>query len=217
MRCLESQAHVAGLAATAWPVLPHRGPGLFQRILQGWLVASLALAWAFIMVLMLRLVVRHLSRVDVVPVNLHTARAAVWYAPAILLPLSVTGVTAAVVLVIGATRLLCAQSETGGDMGHTAGVAVLGAGELSLELLPRHLAPALAVSAGLQGSVVLMLLGHAVSAAGLLFVERGHAYIHRDRAWGMGGKPPAQPAAFGARPVPHIPFGHDGRPIPGRR
>jgi len=166
-RRLESWAHVAGLAATAWLVVPHAGLLLFQRLLQGWVVGSLALAWAVLVVFLLRMVVRHLSRVDVLPANFRVAGAGVWYAPAILLPLNPAGVTAAVVLVMGATRLLCSSSEAA-DFTAWSDIKVLRAGELSMDVLPRHLAPALAVSAGLQGAVCLMLLGHPAAAAGLL-------------------------------------------------
>lgn len=170
-RQLESYVHLAGLAATVWLVLPrHGGPFLFLRVLQGWLVASLALAWALLVVFLLRMVVRHVSGVDVVPVNFRTASAGIWFAPAILLPLNPAGVTAAIVLVIGATRLLCSAPESA-DWSASDGIKVLGAGELAMDALPRHLGPSLAVAAGLQGAVCLMLLDHPVSAAGLLSVS----------------------------------------------
>ena len=137
-----------------------------MRLLQGWMVASLALCWALLLVFLLRMVVRHMNGVNVLPANFRHASAGVWYAPAILLPFNPAGITAAVVLVIGATRLLCSTSD-GVDWSYS-GARVLGAGELSIDALPRHLAPALAVSAGLQGAVCLMLLGHSASAMGLL-------------------------------------------------
>jgi hypothetical protein len=164
---LQGWVHVAGLAATAWLVLPRGGPNLFQRLLQGWIVGCLALAWAIGMVLLLRLVVRHVSRVDVMPAHLRGASPGVWFAPAILLPFTPAGITASVVLVIGATRLLCSTSETADGSG-CGDVKVLRAGELSMEALPRHIVPAFAVSAGLQGTVCLTLIGHSATAAGLL-------------------------------------------------
>jgi len=170
VRRLEGWVHVAGLAATAWLVLPRGGYHLFQRLLQGWIVGSLALGWAIGMVLLLRLVVRHVSRVDVMPANLRAASPGVWFAPAILLPFTPYGITTAVVLVIGATRLLCSSSETA-DWSGFHDVKVLRSGELSMEALPRHLVPALAVSAGLQGAVCLALLGHSAAAAGLLSIS----------------------------------------------
>ena len=42
------------LAATAWLVLPHSGPHLILRLLQGWLVGSSALPWAAAVVVLLR-------------------------------------------------------------------------------------------------------------------------------------------------------------------
>ena len=169
-RRLEPWAHVAGLLAVGWLVLPHGGPDLALRLLQGWMVASLALSWAILVVFLLRMVIRHMSGVDVVPANLRTASAGIWFAPAILLPANPAGVTAAVVLVMGATRLLCSASDSL-DWSDGRDLKVLRTGELSMEALPRHLAPALAVSAGLQGAVCLMLLGHPNSALGLLSVS----------------------------------------------
>ena len=162
--------HIAGLAATAWLVLPHGGSDFFMRLLQGWMVLSLALGWAVLLVFLLRMVVRHMSGVDVLPTNFRHASAGVWYAAAILLPVNPAGVTAAIVLVIGATRLLCSASNTA-DWSYSSEVQVLGAGELSMDALPRHLVPALAVSAGLQGAVCLMLMGDPSSALALLSVS----------------------------------------------
>ncbi len=169
-RRLEGWSHIAGLIATAWLVLPRGGHNLLQRLLQGWIVGSLALLWAMGMLLLLRMVVRHVSRVDVMPANLRAASPAVWFAPAILLPFTASGITASVVLVIGATRLLCSASDTA-DWSGFLDVKVLRSGELSMEALPRHLVPALAVSAGLEGALCLTLLGHSAAAVGLLSVS----------------------------------------------
>jgi hypothetical protein len=192
-RRLESWAHVAGLAATAWLVLPHGGPDFGMRLLQGWIVASLALGWAILLVFLLRMVIRHMSGIDVLPTNFRHAGAAVWFAPAILLPPNPAGITAAVVLAIGATRLLCSASATA-DWSYAADIRVLGAGELSMDALPRHLAPALAVSAGLQGAVCLLLLDHPASAMALLSVSVATLTCIAIAlgAWG-GSRPPNLP------------------------
>lgn len=165
-RRLEPLAHAAGLVATAWLVLPHRGPLLIQRFFGGLATATLALTWALVVVLMLRLVVSHISRAAFIPATFRTASAGVWFAPAILLPLTPWGVTASVVLVIGATRLLCTGPQASDSSPPAAG-AVLGTGELSYDALSRHLAPALAASVGLQGAVVMALLGHLATAEAL--------------------------------------------------
>ncbi|HKE21342.1 MAG TPA: hypothetical protein VKB88_03070 [Bryobacteraceae bacterium] len=166
-RRLESWAHIAGLAATAWLVLPSPRGNLLRSILQGWIVASLALAWALVVFILLRLVIRNLSRVEVVPTTFRTASAAVWFAPAILLPPTPSGLVASVVLVMGATRLLCSRSLTA-DWSAYSDAKVLPIGELSVDAMPRHLLPALGVSFGLQGALALMLLGHFAAASGLL-------------------------------------------------
>ena len=166
-RRLEAWAHVAGIAATAWLVLPTTHGDLLRGILQGWIVASLALAWALIVFILLRLVVRNLSRVEVLPNTFRAGSAAVWFAPAILLPLTPSGVLASVVLVMGATRLLCSQSATA-DWSAYPDAKVLRMGELSADAMPRHLLPALSVSFGLEAALCLMLLGHYAAASGLL-------------------------------------------------
>ena len=165
-RRVEPWAHAAGLAATAWLVLPHGGPLLAVRIAAGLAAGCLALAWAVAMVLLLRLVMSHISRVSFAPATLRTATAGVWFAPAILLPLTPYGLTAAVVLVVGATRLLCSGPQTA-DWSAPPG-AILGAGELSFDAMSRHLVPALVASAALQGAIAMALLGYPATAAGLL-------------------------------------------------
>lgn len=166
-RRLESWVHIAGLAATAWLVLPSTRGNILRSILEGWIVASLALAWALIVFILLRLVIRNISRVEVVPNTFRGGSAAVWFAPAILLPPTASGLIASVVLVMGATRLLCSQSPTA-DWSAYPDAKVLRMGELSTDAMPRHLLPALAVSFGLQGALCLMLLGYPAAASGLL-------------------------------------------------
>ena len=168
---------MAGLLATAWLVLPHGGRDLFRRILMGWTVASLALTWALIMVLILRLVVRNVSRVDVVPATLRAAGAGVWFAPAVLLPPTPAGLTAAVVLVIGATRLLCADCPGEAALPVRDGLALPDDWE-------RGAGPAqgvsIATAAGLQGAVAMLLLGHSDAAGVLLCLavaEIGRAHV----------------------------------------
>jgi len=166
-RHLESWVHVAGLAATAWLVLPSTKGDLLRSMLQGWIVGSLALAWALTVFLLLRLVIRNVSRVEVLPNTFRGGSAAVWFAPAILLPLTPSGVLASVVLVMGATRLLCSQSAVA-DWSAYPDAKVLRMGELSADAMPRHLLSALLVSFGLQGALCLMLLGYFAAASGLL-------------------------------------------------
>ena len=106
---VEEWVHVAGLAAMAWLVLPHSGPHLIERLLEGWLVGFSAMMWAAAVVMLLHLSVPHWTGMEMRPANWRSAGAGVWFAPAILLPLSPASIAAA--LVTSATRSLCAQAE----------------------------------------------------------------------------------------------------------
>jgi len=166
----EQWAPLAGLAATAWLVLPRGGHDLPVRIFQGCVVGTLALGWSAIVVVLLRLVVHHLTAAEVAPTNFRAASAGIWFAPAILLPLTPAGIGAAVVLAMGAARLLCTLTETA-DWTASSSRSMLETGSLALDVRPRHRIPSLAVAAGLQGAVTMMLLDHWATSAGLLSIS----------------------------------------------
>lgn len=136
----------------------------------------LAWVWSAALALLLHLAIRRVDRVDVIGATLRTSAVAVWFAPATMLlsSPSVWSIPAALVLVINATRLLYSQWQLIYPEEPIANVLVpqeagmLGAGELPLAILPRHLGPALAVSFGLQSGLAADLLLHPMLAAALL-------------------------------------------------
>lgn len=132
--------------------------------------------WSACIALLLHLAIRRVEKVDVVGATLRTSTAAVWFAPATILlsSLSAWSIPAALVLVINATRLLYAEwqliypDEEKAPMLVPQEAGMLGAGELSMAILPRHLGPAMTVSFGMQSGVAANLLHHPMLASGLL-------------------------------------------------
>jgi hypothetical protein len=170
---METLAQIAGLAATGWVVWDRAlagRPDILSRIANGIVVSLEAWFWAAIAVLLLRLAIRHLSDLAAAPATRHAFTSGVWFAPATLLMMdwSVTAVTGAVVLAIGATRLLSVPSNQ--PEGHFS-VAVLSAGELPIDLLADHFNAALLAAAGLQGALALGLMGRRMPAAALLLLS----------------------------------------------
>jgi hypothetical protein len=141
--------------------------------------------WSAVIALLLHLAIRRVEKVDVIGATLRTSAVAVWFAPATMLlsSLSAWSIPAALVLVVNATRLLYSQWQIVYPQEEVAPVLVpqsagmLGAGELPLAILPRHLGPALAVSFGLQSGLAADLLSHPMLAAALLTMSAAHLTV----------------------------------------
>jgi hypothetical protein len=122
---------------------------------------------------MLRLLVRYMSGADWLPPSFHAASAGVWFAPAILLmrrfsPVEITG---AMVLVVGAARLLSAGSGTV-DWARASATRVFG-GAIALNGWSRTFGPSLAAAAGLQAAVAALLMRRSLAAAALFTASAG--------------------------------------------
>lgn len=157
-RRLEALAQIAGLAATAWVVWSTvvLGGHLAARIVTAWWIASCAIGWSALIVVVLRIMVGKLNGIDWLPPTFRSAAAGVWFAPALLLMLtfSPVSVPSALVLIFGATLLLLDPLAIGG----------LNTGELAP---PRAFGPALAVSLCLQLAVMAFMMNRLVPAAAL--------------------------------------------------
>ena len=177
-RNLMLMAHVAGLAATGWmvwnlSVLPRldREPfaGIAEQALKYTLLtcgASAAIAIG------LYLVTSRSAHLEALRLAIRTSSTAVWFAPATILlsALSPLAVSAALVLVISATRLL--YSEWRQLHPNNSSARVLPVGRLLFDFSPpalrfRDVAPGFTASAALQGVAVAVPLGYPLLAAAL--------------------------------------------------
>jgi len=171
---VETLAQIAGLAATAWVVWETAlagWPDLMSKIGRGIAVSVEAWVWAAVMMLLLRLIVQHLTDLDVAAATWRASAAGVWFAPATLLVIdgSPLSVTAAMVLTIGATHLLAVAAPSQAprfDSFH-----VLQVGALPIDLLAHHFAAALLAAVCMQGALGLRLMGHRASAAGAMLLS----------------------------------------------
>lgn len=175
-------AQILSLLATGWVMWRMwSGPRSASQSFGGLLLTSvtftlLAWIWSAGIALLLHLAIRRVEKVDILGATLRTSTAAVWFAPATILlsSLSAWSIPAALVLVINATRLLYAEwqliypEEEKAPILVPQEAGVLGAGELSMAILPRHLGPAMTVSFGVQSGVAANLLLHPMLAAALL-------------------------------------------------
>jgi hypothetical protein len=135
--------------------------------------------WCAVVALGLNLAIRRVEQVDVIGATLRTSAVAVWFAPATMLlsSFSAWGMPAALVLVVSATRRLYHQWElvyvrkTAAPVLVPQEAGMLGTGELSTPVLPRHLGPALAVSFGLQSGLAAELLRSPMLAAAFLVMS----------------------------------------------
>jgi hypothetical protein len=156
---------------------------------------------------LLHLAIQRVERVDVIGATLRTSAVAVWFAPATMLftSLSAWSIPAALVLVVHATRLLYSQWQLVYAEEWTAPVLVpreaglLGSGELSMAILPRHLGPALAVSFGLQSGLTAGLMRHPMLAAALLTLSVAILTVFAISAgvWTGQGRPSLPRSIFG--------------------
>ncbi len=172
---LEFWAQLAGLVATGWiiwvtRVAPYWGHApLMFRIAQTCWIASCALAWSAVIALSVRLVLRHLTRVDALPETLETCLVAVWFAPAtfLILQFSPIGIATGLVLAVSAARLLCAPVRPLVSAA-AATTEVISAGELPFDPRPRPFFPVLLISAALEAAAILFLMGRPLPAAAML-------------------------------------------------
>ena len=134
--------------------------------------------------------------------TVRTSAAAVWFAPAtiLILQFSPVSLAAGLVLVVSASRLLCAREPVASlDAGPPNQVTtVVGTGALPVELLASHFPLALLISAGLQMAAASVLIDFWVAAAGFLAISTavltavaiglgiwgGKLRIFRGRQWG---------------------------------
>lgn len=175
-------AQSLSLLATGWVMWrvwggPRSPAQPFANVLEtAVLFTLLTWLWSVVVALLLHLAIRSVERVDVVGATLRTSAVAVWFAPATMLftSLSLWSIPAALVLVVHATRLLYAQWQRIHPVEQAPPLLVpfeaglIGAGELPLPLLPRHLGPAMAISFGVQSGVAAYLMLHPMLGAALL-------------------------------------------------
>jgi hypothetical protein len=132
--------------------------------------AAIAWAWSAVISFGLYLTIPAAERGDAVRATLRTSAVAVWFAPATILlsEFSPGALVAALVLVIGATRLLYSEWRRGTPPAEDAPIPALVPFEaLALPRTPllRELAPAFAVSSSLQGGSVAVALHFPLLAA----------------------------------------------------
>lgn len=175
-------AQSLSLLATGWVMWrlwggPRSPAQPFGNVLEtAILFTVLTWLWSAVVALLLHLAIRSVERVDVVGATLRTSAVAVWFAPATMLftSISLWSIPAALVLVVHATRLLYAQwqqihpAEQAPPLLIPFEAGMIGAGELPGPLMPRHLAPAMAVSFGVQAGMAAYLMLHPVLGAALL-------------------------------------------------
>src|SRR5579863_5627319 len=138
-----------------------------------------AALWSAVIALLLNLAIRRVEQVDVIGATLRTSAVAVWFAPATMLfsSFSVWGLPAALVLVVNATRLLYAQwqivyaGRVQAPLLVPGEAGMLGAGELSSDVMPRHRGPAMVISFAAQTGLAAELLRHHMLAAALLVLS----------------------------------------------
>jgi hypothetical protein len=150
---IELWAQVAGLLATAWLVWTVSVAPL--RIGHALWIAFCALAWSAAIAMIVRQVMRHLHGEET-DAAVSAAAAAVWFAPATILLLQFTlpGLAAGLVLVVSASRLLCAPSV-----------------ELPVDPLSRHFVPALGISVGFEAAALSLWMGHPLAAVALFVLS----------------------------------------------
>src|SRR5271157_1220391 len=204
---------VLSLLATGWVMWrvwsgPRSATQSFGYVLRTAVTFTLfAWLWSAAIALLLHLAIRRVEKVDVIGATLRTSAVAVWFAPATMLlsSLSAWSIPAALVLVINATRLLYSQWQIIYPQEEIAPVLVpqaagmLGAGELPVAILPRHLGPALAVSFGLQSGLAADLLRHPMLAAGLMTMSAAilTVFAISAGAWTGQGQPSLPRSIFG--------------------
>jgi hypothetical protein len=151
---IEMWAQIAGLLATAWLVWPVSVAPL--RIGHALWIAFCALAWSAVIAVTLRQVMQYLHAEESDAAISATAAAAVWFAPAsiLLLQFTLPGLTAGLVLVVSAARLLCAPSA-----------------HLPVDPLSGHFVPALGISVGLEVAALSFWIGHPLPAVALFVLS----------------------------------------------
>ncbi|MGH9719228.1 MAG: hypothetical protein ACRD8O_03385 [Bryobacteraceae bacterium] len=177
-------AQVAGIAATGWVIWvawapPHMRGNLSFRIVWTAGLAIGALAWSAIMAIAL-ILIRIAQDSRAAPPAFRPSAAAVWFAPATLLlhQFTPTEAAAGLVLIVSATRLLCAQVES----------------DSRAPQLDRPMAWSFLIASGLQMACALVWMEHRLAAAGLLAFSTAllTSITIATGAW-SGDRPPSLP------------------------
>jgi len=174
-------AEIGSLYATGWfvwkfslaPQLAASTPLQLMERTMGFAIA--AWLWSLVIAFLLHFAIRQVEQVDVVGATLRTSEAAVWFAPAtmLMIHLSPLALPVALVLVINATRLLYSQwrqihpepEQVPILVPQSAGL--LGAGELSMDFLPRHFRTALLIACAIQTAGAAELMRRTLMASAL--------------------------------------------------